>query len=148
MKFRLAWLALAPLLSGAAPQSSLPELGICKRLYRAPVVTYRASVDWGSARISGRLLVGAMDTSGVIWLQATNGRFLGHGSESVTFNVSDVSLYPLEFGVYRLTDEAFREYRAACQQGQCFVSPQATGVERLTEITAVESARDAMPCPS
>ena len=148
MTIRLgAALAIFAMCVGNA-QDATPVIKVCKAGYRAPHTTYAMSVDWGARPITrgGHIVVGAQDSSTAIWIQATIGRLHGDGEESVTFNVSDNSGYPLEFGIYRLSDETYQDYQRACGQGQCFVSPDSPGVELLTTVKTVRSSATANDC--
>jgi hypothetical protein len=148
----------------ATPQVETPTaaagrvLKICRSFYRAPVATYRASIDWGTApppQVGKRFVLAVKDTSvesqsgmAIYWVQASYQSFHGKGREAIEFNVSDGPLYPFIYGIYEVEEMAFRAYRDDCRQNQarCFVTGYAEGPNLLTNTLTLVSAQETPDC--
>jgi hypothetical protein len=155
-----------PLAEAAAVQSDQTRsafgyvLKICRTFYRAPVATYRASVNWGTETRQGtgtKIVLAVKDNSvenlsgtPIFWVQASYQGFRGKGSESIEFNISDGPLYPFEYGVYQVTEMAFRTYRDDCRQNssRCFVTGYGEGPNLLTNVVKLKSAEEVPDCQS
>jgi hypothetical protein len=144
-------LASAALLLGAAPQQSyLADLNVCQMWHDGDVgqAGYKATINWseGVKDLPPHLVLGALDTSGVVWVQTP--RVAGRGPERLSFGVSDRSAYGLDFSVFGLTDQAYKDYRARCGAPRfaCYFSENGPGVTRLSNPSLVDSPDEAAIC--
>ncbi|PTS90907.1 hypothetical protein DBR17_00500 [Sphingomonas sp. HMWF008] len=141
--FKVIVLSLALALSAPTTPNNDATLSLCMARYRAEQAHYVGTVRWTTQRARPHVVVGALDTSRVVWVQAIEGGSLTgtKSPEIFQFTVSDVSAYPLRFAVYSLSDKAYGEYLESCRKYQeCYFGPADEGVERLTEDTFVTDA--------
>lgn len=143
-----------------SPMMNSPEyvLKICRYDYKAPIATYRASVDWGSKpppRDGKKFVLAVKDIkveeqsgTAIFWVQASYQGFQGKGHEAIYFNISDGPLYPFAYGLYEVTERAFKDYRDDCRQNpaRCFVTGYAEGPNLLTNTVSLASAQETIDC--
>jgi hypothetical protein len=148
---RALCLCLALILAQSARAAPVaPVLDLCIAEYASHQATYNAHVSWPTPKAAPHLVIGAGDSSGVVWVQKAYGKVTGSGEDYVSFTVSDVSAYPLDIAVYALSDEAWRGYQKGCARKACYFAPDDPGVEMLTSALTVQSADDMMKrhlCP-
>lgn len=106
---------------------------------------YLASIRWtGNYPQNGVLVLGAEDTSDVVWVQKTESRIKGKKPgqrEATEFWVSDRSAYPLDFALFSLTKEAYAKYEERCTRNRaCYFLVDGPGVTRLSEFTEICTA--------
>lgn len=147
-----------PLQVDATAKTVVRVLKICRSFYRAPVATYRASIDWGTTsppQIGKRFVLAVKDTSvenqsgmAIFWVQASYQSFHGKGREAIEFNVADGPLYPFVYGIYEVEAMAFKAYRDDCRQNQarCFVTGYVEGPNLLTNTVTLVSAQETVDC--
>lgn len=129
-------------MSAVAEPSRAPELNICVAsradgaLTGTPSTIYQVTVDWNDASWpkGERVDIGLWDYSGLIWRQ---GHFadIRQGRKRSVHNVvvQDSGVYPMTFGIIRMTPELVREADILCQRGFCSLVADAPGLVELTD---------------
>jgi hypothetical protein len=135
-------IAAAFAINAAAESSGAPELNICVAarddgaLTGKPSTIYQVTIDWNETSWpkGERVDIGIWDHSGLIWRQ---GHFadIRRGQKRSVHDVvvQDAGVYPMTFGVIRMTPDLVREADRLCQNGFCSLVEDAPGLIELTD---------------
>jgi hypothetical protein len=128
--------------AAAAGETGKPTLGVCVASRTDGALTgkastiYRVTIDWNGTRWpkEDRVDIGIWDYSELIWRQGHFADIRSGKRQSVhEVVVQDAGVYPMTFGVIRMSPELVREADILCQRGFCSLVPDAPGLTELTD---------------
>jgi hypothetical protein len=155
MRAKAFMIALALAISSAASPAAAddpPTITVClkARAALAPRSAYTVRIEWNGYRwaTGDRVDIGIWDSTGEVWPQLRDNRY--RPGRDVTYEdivVGDSSIWPLQFGLIRLSENLARLSDLECQRGFCSIPGETEGLEDLTRDRApIVTAGGGRPC--